>query len=137
MLQDESSGVRAQAISSLGEIGAVESLPRLRELYSEIAADQKGNRDHRYRLVNAMKALGDKSAVNSEITRLGEMISTSENERTRGGALRTLMYIGKNEPGARAIFEQLSNDSSEWIRREAKRALGGSNERTRERSRRR
>ena len=84
-------------------------------------------RDYRVRLAMAMKQLGDRSAVQAEIERLGELVLNASNERSRGGAWRGLQWIGRGDPAARPILEQLSTHRVEWIRREAQRMLGDGN----------
>ena len=125
-LEDLNLGVRGEAISSLGEIGATESLARLRDLYAaqtEHGAHQDA--DHRVRLAMAMKQLGDPTAAQAEIVRLGNLVHYSDNV----GAMRALMLIGRNEPLATEIFRKAAEVSeSEWIRREARRMLAGNTE---------
>ena len=129
-LGDEDGDVRGEAISSLGEIGAKKALPRLRELYEEQNTEgglQRG--DHRVRLAQALKQLGDRSVLEVEIQRLGDIVLNGNNDRSRGGALRGLMWIGRGEPAAREVFQQAAESGSGWIRREARRALGEEDDR--------
>ena len=131
LLADADAGVRGQAISSLGEIGATNALPQLRDLYANVTAEGAKNAgDHRFRLARAMKQLGDPAAIQTEVSRLGETaLDQAANPRARHGALRALMYYGRDEPAAKKIFEQAAKDGTDWVRREAQRALGRGRER--------
>ena len=119
-LDDPNIGVRGEAISSLGEIGAKESLPRLRELYAAQENGEHREDDQRVGIAMAMKQLGDDSAVQAEIERLGHMVHYNDHP----GAMRALMYVGRNQPAARQYFARAAEASNvEWIRREARRML--------------
>lgn len=120
-LEDPNAGVRGEAISSLGEIGASESLSTLRELFADqTEGGSHKEADHRVRLAMAMKQLGDRTAAQAEIARLGDLVHYRDN----GGAMRALMWIGRDEPAATEVFRKAAEISrTEWIRREARRML--------------
>jgi len=119
-LEDSNIGVRGEAIASLGEIGATESLPRLRELYAAQENGEHRKDDQRLSIAMAMKQLGDNSAVQAEIKRLGTLVHYDDHP----GAMRALMYVGRGEPAAMEYFARAVEASNvEWIRREAKRML--------------
>ncbi len=124
-LSDENMGIRGEALLSLGEIGATEALPQVRAFYEEVTAEEGPDRgDHRYRAAFAMKQLGDASAAHVEIGRLGQtVLSEQEDGRRRIGALHGLIWLGRDELAARQVLEQAAQDSNEWIRRTAQRAL--------------
>ena len=68
----------------------------------------------------AMKRLGDNRAVQAEIKRLGNMVHYDDHP----GAMKALMYLGRDEPAAMEYFARAVEASNvEWIRREAKRML--------------
>ena len=119
-LEDPNIGVRGEAISSLGEIGAKDSLPKLRELYAAQENGEHREDDQRVSIAMAMKQLGDASAVQAEIKRLGNLVHYDDHQ----GAMRALMYVGRGEPAAMEHFARAAEASNvEWVRREAQRML--------------
>jgi HEAT repeat protein len=114
-LGDKDEEVRGETIAALGEIGAPEALPHLRKIY-----DTDPGR-HRVRLVRALQALGDNGPLQQEVKRLGDTALTSEDARARGRAVQMLSWLARKE--AQEIFQKAREDPSEWVRREAERAL--------------
>lgn len=114
-LSDSNDEVRGEAIASLGEIGAVQALPYLRDMY---------NRDpgrHRIRLVTALRSLGDAEPFRQEVQRLSQVALSGDDARARAQSVRSLSWFAREE--ARDVFRQALQDPSEWVRREAERAL--------------
>lgn len=127
-LGDENPGVRREAIFSLAEVGAKEALPQLQAFYNNVTKETAREiRDQRYVIAHAMKRLGDPSAAQAEIVRLGETVVNGQNDRERGGALKAISWLGDNEPVAREILKKVVNDPNKWISEHAKRVLDGNN----------
>jgi HEAT repeat protein len=85
---------------------------------------------HRFRLVWALKNLGDNQPFQQEISRMSKAALEGADEGARREAIRTLSWFARDQ--ARDVFQQALQDPSERVRREAQRAL----ERGRERGRR-
>lgn len=115
-LKDSNDEVRGQAIASLGEVGAKEAIPALRELYAKDPGRQ------RFRVINALKALGDTEVFQEEVRRISAVALGAEDERARREALRTLGWFARDE--SRDVFRRALEDPSERVREEARRALG-------------
>ncbi|MGQ9592023.1 MAG: HEAT repeat domain-containing protein [Planctomycetota bacterium] len=115
-LKDPNDEVRGQAIASLGEIGAKEAIPLLRELFAKDPGRQ------RFRVINALKALGDTEAFREEVRRISAVALGAEDERARREALRTLGWVARD--ASRDVFRRALEDPSERVREEARRALG-------------
>jgi len=114
-LKDPSENVRAEAIASLGEVGAREAAPVLRALYD---TDPGPNR---IRLVLALKALGDEAPTLQETQRLTQVLQKDADPGIRRQAIRELATIARDS--AQQVFAQALLDSSPIVRREAERAL--------------
>jgi HEAT repeat protein len=119
VLQDPNEEVRGQAIASLGEVGAKEAIPALRQLYN---GDPGRNR---FRVVHALKSLGDNQPYQQEFNRMAKTALEDPNEDARRNALRTLSWFARDDAKkvAQAIVEDA--EASERIRREAQRIVGG------------
>ncbi len=115
-LKDPSERVRGEAIASLGEIGARNAVPHLREMY------EKNPGEHRYRLVRALRNLGDLQPFQQEIGRLSNTALSDENESARSRAIRTLGWFARDE--AQDVLKKIAQeDASNRVRREAERLL--------------
>jgi HEAT repeat protein len=125
-VDDENTDIRNEAILSIGEIGATEALPQLREYYRSVTAEgARDAGDHRYRLAYAMKELGEPDAARAELERLGQTVLSDENDRARGGALKGVIWLGRDETVGQEILRQAKEDPVEWIRNAATEALEG------------
>jgi HEAT repeat protein len=115
-LKDQSEAVRGEAIASLGEVGAKEAAPQLREIY-----DQDPGRN-RMRLVLALKALGDEVPLQKEVQRLSQLVEKDADALIRRQAIRDLALLARDS--AQQVFSQALLDPNPIVRREAERVLG-------------
>jgi hypothetical protein len=114
-LKDPSEGVRAEAIASLGEVGAREAAPALRAMY-----DQDPGPD-RIRLVLALKTLGDEAPLHQEVQRLSQLVEKDADPGIRRQAVRELATLARDS--SQQVFSQALLDPSPIVRQEAERAL--------------
>ena len=47
-----------------------------------------------------------------------------KNDHERGGAMKGIMWLDRDELVAKEIFKQLTDDPNDWIRGEARKVLG-------------
>ena len=117
VLNDSNNEVQGEAIASLGEIGAVEALPYLRDMY------ERNPGRNLIRLVTAMRSLGDQAPFQQEVQRLSQVAMSSDDVRARTQAVQTLSWFAREE--SQDVFTRALQDPSERVRREAERALRG------------
>jgi HEAT repeat protein len=116
-LADPSQEVRGEAIASLGEVGNPAVVPQLRRIYEQDPGQ------HRFRLVMALKNLGDTQPFQQEVTRLSGTALNDQSEYARSRAIRTLSWFARD--ASRDVFKKALEDSSSRVRHEAQRALQG------------
>ena len=114
-LSDDSEEVRGQAISSLGEIGAKDAAPTLRTLYDQNPGP------HRWRLVTALRTLGDKQPYSAEVDRLSETVRSGQSERERRDAVYTLARYARRD--ASEVLQAALQDPSPRVREAANRVM--------------
>ncbi len=114
-LSDANDEVRGEAIASLGEIGAKDAAPFLREIYE----NDPGK--HKIRLIRSLKTLGDAEPFNREIKNYSNVALNNENPRFRRDAVRMLSWLAREQ--STEVFKKVLKDPSEYVRREAQRAL--------------
>lgn len=114
-LSDSVEDIRGEAIASLGEIGARDAAPVLRNMYET----DPGR--HRFRLVTALRALGDTAPYQKEVERISRTALSDPSDGARREALRTLTWLARDQ--SREVLRQAANDPSERVRRDAERML--------------
>ncbi|MEM7233274.1 MAG: HEAT repeat domain-containing protein, partial [Planctomycetota bacterium] len=116
-LDDKNNRVKGEVIASLGEAGVREAAPKLRDLYNNDPGE------HKYRLMFALKSLGDQTPYNSEVQRLSTSVRNEEDAGRRIRSIRTLAWIARDQ--SKQLFEELVADENQnsRVREEAKRAL--------------
>ena len=114
-LQDPDADVRAEAITSVAKVLPDTAVGHLREAYA--AGDEK----NLFRLVGALRKLGDSQPFDTEVARLSALALNDPDDDARRKAIRTLAKHAREE--SKLVFDQALADANPRVRKEAKRAL--------------